>query len=59
MSRWARFEAASWDLAIFEQAVRGYANLQEPVVNLKGAGFNQLGDHFSPALALLAPISHL
>ncbi|WP_405792708.1 DUF2079 domain-containing protein [Streptomyces sp. NBC_00029] len=47
---------ASWDLGIFEQAIRAYAHLQEPVVDLKGPGANILGDHFSPIIALVAPV---
>ncbi|WP_416981807.1 DUF2079 domain-containing protein [Streptomyces sp. T028] len=49
----------SWDLGIFEQAVRAYAQLRAPVVDLKGPGFNVLGDHFSPVTALLAPAYRL
>lgn len=52
----ARFEVRSWDLAIFEQAVAGYARLEAPVVDVKGPGFHVLGDHFSPITALVAPI---
>jgi uncharacterized membrane protein len=50
---------ASWDLGIFEQAVRGYAHLGAPIVDLKGPGTNILGDHFSPVLILLAPFYRL
>ncbi|KQP25910.1 DUF2079 domain-containing protein [Aeromicrobium sp. Leaf272] len=53
--RFRRFEPTSWDNAIFEQAVRGYAGLGWPIVDIKGPGFNVLGDHFSPITALLAP----
>lgn len=53
--RYHRFELASWDNAIFEQAIRGYAHLGAPVVDIKGPGFNLLGDHFSPVLVLVAP----
>ncbi|MEU8436663.1 DUF2079 domain-containing protein [Streptomyces sp. NPDC029216] len=59
VSRHRRMEEASWDLGIFEQAVRAYAHLQAPVVDLKGPGFNVLGDHFSPAIALIAPLYRL
>lgn len=55
IARWYRWSNPSWDLAIFEQAVRGYAHLGAPVVTIKGADFNQLGDHFSPLLVVLAP----
>ncbi|MER6401698.1 DUF2079 domain-containing protein [Kitasatospora sp. NPDC001603] len=46
---------SGYDLGIFEQGVRGYAEGRGPIVELKGPGFNLLGDHFSPALATLAP----
>ncbi len=53
--RFERFTLSSWDNAIFEQAVRGYANFGAPTIDVRGAGFNQLGDHFSPILVLIAP----
>ncbi|MEU7107870.1 DUF2079 domain-containing protein [Streptomyces sp. NPDC046215] len=53
--RHRRMLTMSWDLGIFEQAIRGYARLQAPVADLKGPGTNILGDHFSPVTALLAP----
>lgn len=53
--RYHRFELSSWDNAIFEQAIKGYAHLGAPIVDTKGPGFNQLGDHFSPIIALVAP----
>ncbi|MEV8434867.1 DUF2079 domain-containing protein [Streptomyces chartreusis] len=52
-------ETRSWDLGIFEQAVRAYARLEAPVVDLKGPGTNVLGDHFSPVTALIAPAYRL
>ena len=58
-ARWHRADTPSWDLAIFTQAVRHYANLQAPVSEVKGPGFNLLGDHFSPLLAALAPVYRL
>ncbi|MEV8509231.1 DUF2079 domain-containing protein [Actinoplanes sp. NPDC051475] len=48
-----------YDLGIFEQAVRAYADGRPPVVELKGPGFNLLGDHFHPILMLLAPLYRL
>ncbi|MFF0472544.1 DUF2079 domain-containing protein [Streptomyces sp. NPDC004284] len=45
-----------YDLGIFEQAVRAYAELRAPVVPLRGEGFDLLGDHFHPLLAVLAPL---
>ncbi|MFM9371632.1 DUF2079 domain-containing protein [Streptomyces sp. Da 82-17] len=53
--RWFRMQNRSWDLGIFEQAVRAYAQLQAPIADLKGPGAHILGDHFSPVTALLAP----
>ncbi|MFC5804436.1 DUF2079 domain-containing protein, partial [Streptomyces formicae] len=48
-----------YDLGIFEQAVRAYAQLRAPVVPLRGEGFNLLGDHFHPLIAVLAPFYRL
>ncbi|MFG3346559.1 DUF2079 domain-containing protein [Streptomyces sp. NPDC048018] len=48
-----------YDLGIFEQAVRAYAELRAPVVPLRGEDFNLLGDHFHPLLAVLAPFYRL
>ncbi|MFD4632058.1 DUF2079 domain-containing protein [Streptomyces sp. NPDC058284] len=55
VNRYRRLENRSWDLGIFEQAVRAYAHLRAPVADLKGPGANILGDHFSPVTAILAP----
>lgn len=55
MWRHDRFTLVSWDNAIFEQALRGYSTFDAPIVDVKGPGFNILGDHFSPIYALLAP----
>ncbi|MFD9306621.1 DUF2079 domain-containing protein [Streptomyces sp. NPDC060048] len=51
-----RLHSHSFDLAIFEQAVRSYAAGHLPVSEVKGPGFPVLGDHFSPVLAVLAPL---
>lgn len=56
IARYLRFAQMSWDLAIFVQEVRGYAALHAPVADIKGPGFNILGDHFSPIVAVLAPL---
>ncbi|MCE7001525.1 DUF2079 domain-containing protein [Kibdelosporangium philippinense] len=45
-----------FDLGIFEQIVRSYAEFRAPVSELKGPGFVMLGDHFHPILATLAPL---
>lgn len=57
--RFARMEPASYDNAIFEQGIAGYAHGGWPIVPIKGAGYNLLGDHFSPAIALIAPFYRL
>ncbi|MGW0464254.1 DUF2079 domain-containing protein [Streptomyces sp. NPDC003027] len=54
--QYERFRTPSWDLGIFEQAVRAYSELRAPIVDIKGPGFLILGDHFSPVTALLAPL---
>lgn len=46
--------AVSFDLAIATQMVGHYANFETPVTEIAGPGFNGLGDHFNPILALLA-----
>lgn len=55
VTRYRQMLTMSWDLGIFEQAVKSYAHLHAPVADLKGPGFNILGDHFSPVTALIAP----
>ncbi|MFR9725893.1 DUF2079 domain-containing protein [Streptomyces sp. MS19] len=59
VTRHLRWENRSWDLGIFEQAVRSYAGLRLPVSDLKGPDFALLGDHFSPVTALIAPFYRL
>ncbi len=59
LRQWDRFEVPSWDLGIFTQVLRRYAELSAPVVTIKGEGFLILGDHFHPLLALLAPVYRL
>jgi len=59
LARLHRLETRSWDVAIFEQAIGGYANLGWPIVDIKGPGYNLLGDHFSPLLVVFAPFYRL
>lgn len=56
VSRHGSLRTTAYDLGIFTQAVRGYAELRAPTADLKGPGFNLLGDHFHPILAGLAPL---
>ncbi len=57
-----RFLASTFDLVIFDQGVRGYAHFAAPasiargVSDGAGAHFLLLADHWSPILALLAPL---
>jgi uncharacterized membrane protein len=50
-----RMLSNGYDLGIFEQVVRSYADGHLPVSELKAPNFPVLGDHFSPILALVAP----
>ena len=51
-----RMATGGFDLGIFDEAVRSYAGGHLPYVALKGTHFDELGDHFSPIFAVLAPI---
>jgi uncharacterized membrane protein len=46
MTRYLRRDPTSWDLGIFTEYVKRYADLRAPIVDIRGAGFNLLGDHF-------------
>lgn len=60
--RYWDFRFASYDLVIFDQAVRSYAHFQPGISIVKGVHngfgphFSVLGDHWSPILAALAPL---
>lgn len=54
--QWHRMDTPSWDLAIFTQLAKAYGAGGAPIVDIKGHGFNLLGDHFHPILVLLAPV---
>jgi uncharacterized membrane protein len=61
-SRFRTLSSGTYDLVIFDQAIRSYSHFHLPVALVKGVhnGFGPhfavLGDHFSPILALLAPL---
>ena len=57
--RYLRLDPASWDLGIFTEYVKQYAGLHAPIVDIKGPGFNLLGDHFHPIVASIAPFFRL
>jgi uncharacterized membrane protein len=60
--RFRRFLSGTFDLVIFDQGVRGYAHFSAPVSVARGvadggtAHFLLLSDHWSPILAVLAPL---
>lgn len=60
--RFRRFRDGTFDLVIFDQAVRNYAHFHAPVSIARGVAdgvgthFDVLGDHWSPLLAVLAPL---
>ena len=57
--RYLRLDPGSWDLGIYTEYVRQFALLRAPVVTIRGSGFNLLGDHFQPIVALIAPFYRL
>src|SRR5262249_49830910 len=59
VDRYLRPNPGSWDLGIYTQYVRQLADLHAPVVAIRGPGFNLLGDHFQPIVALVAPFFRL
>lgn len=59
LAQWRALVAPSWDLGIFTEAVQAYSRFEAPIVPIKGPGYNLLGDHFHPILALLGPIFRL
>ncbi|MCX5045575.1 DUF2079 domain-containing protein [Aldersonia sp. NBC_00410] len=52
----AELRTTGFDLGIFVEEAKAYAELRAPVVPLLGPGYNALGDHFSPAMALFGPL---
>jgi len=60
--QYATFRVGTFDLVIFDEAVRSYAHLQPGISPVKGVqdgfgpDFSLLGDHWSPAIAALAPL---
>ena len=59
VARYLRLDPGSWDLSIYTQYVRQLADLHAPVVAIRGPGFNLLGDHFQPIVAVVAPFFRL
>jgi len=59
VARYLRLDPGSWDLGIYTQYVSQLAHLHAPVVAIRGPGFDLLGDHFQPIVALVAPFFRL
>ncbi len=57
--RLLQLNPTSWDLGIYTEYVKQYADLKPPIVDIRGAGFNLLGDHFQPIVAVIAPFFRL
>lgn len=56
--QWNHFLVPSWDLGIFTELAQQYANVSAPIVDIKGPGYNLLGDHFHPLLVVLGFFYH-
>jgi Predicted membrane protein (DUF2079) len=62
LARYYTFQTGSYDLVIFDQAVRSYAHFRPGISIIKGLHngfgphFSVLGDHWSPILVVLAPL---
>jgi uncharacterized membrane protein len=55
VSRYYRAAPGSYDLGIFTEAVNQYAHFHAPIVDILAPGFDLLGDHFHPIIAVLGP----
>ena len=53
--RLMQLNPSSWDLSIYTEYLKQYADLRAPIVDIRTPGFNLLGDHFQPIVAVLAP----
>jgi uncharacterized membrane protein len=59
LMRLLQLNPASYDLAIYVEYVKQLSQLHAPVVDILGTGFNLLGNHFQPAVGLIAPFFRL
>jgi len=57
--RYLRLDPTSWDLGIFTEYVKQSAHLHAPIVDIRRSGYDLLGDHFQPIVALIAPFFRL
>jgi uncharacterized membrane protein len=57
--RLLRLTPTSWDMGIYTEYVKQLSLLRAPIVDVRGPGFDLLGDHFQIGLAVLAPFFRL
>jgi uncharacterized membrane protein len=57
--RLLQLNPGSWDLGMYTEYVKQLSLLRAPVVDIRGPGFDLLGDHFQVGLAVLAPFFRL
>ena len=57
--RFLTLTPTSWDLGIYTEYVKQLSLLRAPIVDVRGPGFDLLGDHFQVGLAVLAPFFRL
>ena len=55
LARYYRFAPTSWDLGLFTEEVKQYAHFHAPIDDARSPGYEILGEHFSPIVALLGP----
>jgi uncharacterized membrane protein len=55
IARYERFAPTSWDLGLFTEEVKQYAHFHAPIDDARSPGYEILGEHFSPIVALLGP----
>lgn len=54
--QWRVPVASSWDLGTPARVVQACSRFETPIIPIKGLGYNLLGDHSRPILALLGSI---
>ncbi len=55
LARYYRFAPTSWDLGLFTEQVKQYAHFHAPIDDARSPGYEILGEHFSPIVALIGP----
>ncbi|HEV2347341.1 MAG TPA: DUF2079 domain-containing protein [Actinocrinis sp.] len=55
LARYYRFAPTSWDLGLFTEEIKQYAHFHAPIDDARAPGYEILGEHFSPIVALVGP----